>query len=241
MHIQHDPNSLAHYGVMGMKWGVRKDGKPQGYQGPKTKKQAKKLIKKTAKAYRKANNTNEPTLGSNVVAVDRLQLKEQKANLTNQKLSAKHNELAAKERELNSQLVKARSDADKATAARVAAEADYDSALERANGSYTSEVINKRQTLAKAKQAEKIAQKTKDHYKDAWNDNHEDKRDTLYALWDNQEKVARSYRDRYLDAAVKDLGYDDVAAGRKMLSDFGLENYALNPSFMPMSYRQKTH
>lgn len=30
-------SELMHYGVLGMKWGVRKDGMPQGYQGPDRK------------------------------------------------------------------------------------------------------------------------------------------------------------------------------------------------------------
>ena len=50
------PEVLAHYGVLGMKWGVRKDGRPQGYQGPsdgKPTRKQRRVEKKEAKQLRK--------------------------------------------------------------------------------------------------------------------------------------------------------------------------------------------
>ena len=40
---------LAHYGVLGMKWGVRNDVRPQGQQGEKKKSKVNKKQKKKSK------------------------------------------------------------------------------------------------------------------------------------------------------------------------------------------------
>lgn len=74
-------NELQHYGVLGMKWGVRKDGRPQGYGNPNYKgpikrarerkeREARKLRGRTGEEIRKTRSGNFQTKSGKAVSRD---------------------------------------------------------------------------------------------------------------------------------------------------------------------------
>ena len=84
------PDILAHYGVLGMKWGVRKDKKPQGFQygkaGKKWRARKKKATKVSADYAKTASlrkrNPKELSNEELRLVSERLQLESQYTQLT---------------------------------------------------------------------------------------------------------------------------------------------------------------
>ena len=147
-----EENSLAHYGVLGMKWGVRKDGMPQGYQGSsrKTKKARKQMQKQIRKMHTERIYDNKSGIGKNTARVN----------------------------------AKIKKDFDNKNS-RLAKEWDKEASVE--GGSKKLDRIEKQ-------------------------------------LDKNYDDIVDKYEDEYLDAAVKDLGFDDINYGRQVIDDLDLRS-----------------
>lgn len=137
---------IQHYGVKGMKWGVRKDGKPRGYQGPSsTKKKVKKAVSNAVDPDKRAKR----------------KLKKAKAKYERQRLNeqASGYEKAAEESKKNSRenekasdpnpspkpkSVKDLSDDDlRKTIQRIELEKRYSTLMEERRPKSTTEKVNK--------------------------------------------------------------------------------------------------
>lgn len=227
--MEEKTNYLAHHGVKGQKWGVRRyqnaDGsltsagrKRLGY--PMTKKQVKKAIRTAKRAERK--RTGEwMTTGKNMTRVDKAFSKAKREDQTLKEIDTRRG-LAGKQmdkaqsiinekkkdidkaRIMKETLIKAQNDPSFSRDARRELERHYIADKETAKVS--QEVITKqKELLAKAK-------------------NKYDAEDTAY--YKRTQQIGKQYVRSYKEAAVKDLGIQDIELGIKMLEDYGLVNKA---------------
>lgn len=211
---------------MGMKWGVRKDGKPQGYQSSR---KAKKSIKKAVKSYRKSSGVGNTT-GTNMAKIDK-RLKDAYSKDAKVKQLRKESNEAERKSHAAYKLSEDKLHAED-YASRKAQEARqiYDTVSDSKGASASQKLNAKRdyeKTIAEHEKAIEDRINAEHKYDEARAEYYQVRGD----LSDRKTAIAKTFREEQLNAAVKDLGFDDIQKGRDILKEYDLEDYVLNPNY----------
>lgn len=266
-------DSLSHYGVLGMKWGVRNADTLRKYEGPqggerrktsfseraetrvtksgkqiapaskrqvqrenqqeikgfKSGRQATKTIKKTAKAYKRAEGKRN-TLGSNMAELDKKVSKIVENDAEYKRLSADRDALSKKLDKLDDQYTDALVDYENASSDLETARSIYDQAV---SGGATGSIQEySRRDFVNAVDKADSAKKKQDRIEKTYNEAYDKYQESVDKLTARGNKIISGFRNEYLDAGVKDLGFSDVEAGRALIKEYELEDMVINPSYL---------
>lgn len=216
---------LEHHGIKGMKWGVRRYQNPDGsltsagrsrYGYPMTKREAKKAIKKAKRAERKRSG-NWMSTGKYDASVRKAHRNEIENDETLKEISKRREAIGNKISKTESIIEERKKDIERAeTMKEHLREVQNDPEQSRdVRREVERHYLSDKEQAAKSKEA---ISKESERLEKLW-----DKYNAEDAAYHKRNKeIGNKYINLYKEAAVKDLGIEDVQLGMQMLEDYGL-------------------